>query len=182
MDDADIVTLYWDRSEQAIAETVTKYGSYCGKIALRILQKHEDAEECVNDTWLGAWNAMPPHRPGVLSTFLGKITRRLALGILRREGRLKRGGGQAALIYEELSDRLQDRHSSADMEAVETRDLIRRFLDRLAPAERNVFLARYWAFASIDEICAGTGYSHSKVKTMLYRTRARLAEYLKEES
>lgn len=182
MDDADIVALYWSRSEQAIAETAAKYGSYCGEIALRILQKREDAEECVNDTWLGAWNAMPPHRPSVLSTFLGKITRRLALGLLRREGRLKRGGGRAAVIYEELSDCLQDHRAASAMSAVETRDLICRFLDCLAPAERNVFLARYWAFASIEEICTGTGFSPSKVKTMLYRSRLRLAEYLETES
>ena len=84
MDDAKIVDLYWQRSEQAIPETASKYGHYCYSVAHRIVNNREDSEECVNDTWLGAWNAIPPHRPDPLSVFLGKITRRLALGIMPR--------------------------------------------------------------------------------------------------
>lgn len=104
MEDSAIVTLYWQRSEQAIAESDTKYGPYCGHIAYGLLQNSEDAQECVSDTWLAAWNAMPPHRPAVLRLFLGKLTRRLSLQRLRRQGRLKRGGGEAALALEELGD------------------------------------------------------------------------------
>ena len=104
MEDSAIVTLYWQRSEQAIAESDTKYGPYCGHIAYGLLQNSEDTQECVSDTWLAAWNAMPPHRPAVLRLFLGKLTRRLSLQRLRRQGRLKRGGGEAALALEELGD------------------------------------------------------------------------------
>lgn len=94
MEDSAIVTLYWQRSEQAIAESDTKYGPYCGHIAYGLLQNSEDTQECVSDTWLAAWNAMPPHRPAVLRLFLGKLTRRLSLQRLRRQGRLKRGGAR----------------------------------------------------------------------------------------
>ena len=104
MEDSAIVTLYWQRSEQAIAESDTKYSPYCGHIAYGLLQNSEDTQECVSDTWLAAWNAMPPHRPAVLRLFLGKLTRRLSLQRRRRQGRLKRGGGEAALALEELGD------------------------------------------------------------------------------
>ena len=96
MEDSAIVTLYWQRSEQAIAESDTKYGPYCGHIAYGLLQNSEDTQECVSDTWLAAWNAMPPHRPAVLRLFLGKLTRRLSLQRLRRQGRLKRAGAGGA--------------------------------------------------------------------------------------
>ena len=103
MEDKQIVSLYWARDPQAIDLSQEKYGPYCLSIARNILRQEQDAEESVNDTWLGAWNAMPPHRPAVLRLFLGKLTRRLSLQRLRRQGRLKRGGGEAALALEELS-------------------------------------------------------------------------------
>ncbi len=181
MDDAKIIDLYWQRSEQAIPETASKYGHYCTSVAHRIVKNVEDTEECVNDTWLAAWNAMPPHRPDPLSIFLGKITRRLALGILRREGRIKRGGDQVTLAYEELSDCLPDQGAERFEESVALRDLIRAFLDTLPKPERDVFLARYWAFASIEEIVIHSGYSASKIKSMLYRTRQRFITFLSKE-
>ena len=97
MEDSAIVALYWQRSEQAIAESNTKYGAYCSHIAYGLLQNNEDTQECLSDTWLAAWNAMPPHRPSVLRLFFGKLTRRLSLQRLRYQGRLKRGGGETAL-------------------------------------------------------------------------------------
>ena len=104
MEDSAIVALYWQRSEQAIAESNTKYGAYCSHIAYGLLQNNEDTQECLSDTWLAAWNAMPPHRPSVLRLFFGKLTRRLSLQRLRYQGRLKRGGGETALALEELGE------------------------------------------------------------------------------
>jgi len=181
MDDAKIIDLYWQRSEQAIPETASKYGHYCYSVAHRIVKNKEDSEECVNDTWLGAWNAMPPHRPNPLSVFLGKITRRLALGILRRKNRIKRGGDQVTLAYEELSDCLPDEGAEQIEESIALRDLIRAFLNTLPKTEREVFLARYWAFASVEEIGKHTGFSAGKIKSMLYRTRQRFIVFLAGE-
>ena len=103
MDDAQIVQLYWDRNEQAIHATSDKYGNYCASIAKNILGNQEDAEECVNDTYLNAWNAMPPHRPSILSTFLGKITRNLSFNRYKHNTANKRGGGELPVVLEELS-------------------------------------------------------------------------------
>ena len=104
MDDAQIVQLYWDRNEQAIHATSDKYGNYCTSIAKNILGNQEDAEECVNDTYLNAWNAMPPHRPSILSAFLGKITRNLSFNRYKHNTADKRGGGEIPAVLEELSD------------------------------------------------------------------------------
>ena len=104
MDDKQIVALYFDRNEQAIAETEIKYGKYCYAIAIGVLSMHEDAEESVNDTWIDAWNSMPPHRPSILSTFLGKITRRIAIDKWRHRTAEKRGGGEIPLVLDELED------------------------------------------------------------------------------
>lgn len=104
MDDANIVQLYWDRNEQAIPATADKYGSYCTSIAKNILGNNEDAEECVNDTYLNAWNSMPPHRPSILSTFLGKIVRNLSFNRYKHNNADKRGGGELPVVLEELSD------------------------------------------------------------------------------
>lgn len=104
MEDARIVELYWERDEAAIAESSAKYGGYCYQIAFRILALREDAEECVGDTWLRAWEAMPPSRPGRLDTFLGKITRNLSLDRWRALRAQKRWQGQAELALTELGD------------------------------------------------------------------------------
>ena len=108
MDDAKIVQLYWDRNEQAIPATADKYGNYCNSIAKNILGNKEDAEECVNDTYLNAWNSMPPHRPSILSTFLGKITRNLSIKCYKRNTADKRGGGQATVVLDEIAEFVSD--------------------------------------------------------------------------
>ena len=110
MEDNILVELYWARSEDAISETSTKYGKYCYTIAYHILANPEDAEESVNDTYLDAWNAMPPHRPAVLSTFLGKITRRISIDKWRRRTADKRGGGEIPLVLDELADFVPSGH------------------------------------------------------------------------
>lgn len=182
MEDGEIVALYWQRSEQAIAETQCKYGGYCYSIAKNILWSAEDSEETVSDTYIGAWNAMPPSRPEQLRTFLGKITRRLALKKLRTQTAEKRGGGETQLVLDELEGCVP---AGADVEMqVELRELVRRidaFLQTLSREERRVFLCRYWYFDSITEIAERFGFGQSKVKMMLLRTRGKLLTQLERE-
>ena len=182
MNDSQIVELYWQRDEQAIAETRVKYGQYCYAIAYRILNHHEDAEECVSDTYLDAWNAMPPHKPAVLSSFLGKITRRISLDRLRRNTAQKRGGGMVALSLDELGSCIPDGKSIDDR--LHAEDLTRHidtFLRSLPSTQRNVFICRYWFFDPISDIAKQFGYSESKVKSMLQRTLEKLRKHLEKE-
>ena len=182
MEDQRIVTLYWDRSEEAIVQTQVKYGNYLSSISYGILQDHEDASECVNDTYHDAWNAMPPHRPSILSTFLGKITRRISIDRWRKRGAGKRGGGELPLALEELGECVSG-HGDVE-EEVQRKELIKLindFLHHLPPTERSIFLCRYWYLDPIDAIAQQFGFSQSKTASMLYRTRKKLRELLKEE-
>ncbi len=182
MKDSQIIDLYWQRDETAISETEAKYGRFCFSIANNILHDDEDAKECVNDTYLGAWNAMPPHRPEMLSTFLGKITRRLSLKKWRDRSADKRGGGSVALSMEELEECIPSRQSADDSIAVaELTNIINGFLETLPVEERRVFLRRYWYFDSISDISARFGFGESKVKMMLKRTRDKLLVRLQKE-
>ena len=183
MEDQNIVDLYWCRSEQAISETKAKYGRFCYSIAYNILTNNEDAEESVNDTYLAAWKAIPPKRPKVLATFLGKITRRVSIDRWRARNRLKRGGGEMALALEELEEYLpggQTVESAYDRKLLA--DSINRFLGSLSETERRVFLCRYWYLDPIATIAENTGYSQSKVTSMLHRTRAKLRSALEKEA
>lgn len=182
MEDDGIIALYWSRAERAVEETAAKYGGYCYAIAYRILANAEDAYETVNDTYLYAWNSMPPHRPAVLSTFLGKLTRRAALNKWRYRNAEKRGGGEVTLALDELVDCIPSQESV--QEALETEELakrISRFLAALPKTERRVFICRYWYLDPIAKLCEQFGFSESKVKSMLYRTRKKLLSYLREE-
>ena len=182
MEDRKIVDLYWQRDENAIPETAAKFGGYCRTIAYNILADAEDAEECLNDTWLRAWNTMPTNRPNKLAPYLGKLSRWISLTRLREKTSLKRGGGETELVLDELTEAVD---SGADVEkAVELKErnaALRRFLKNLGETERQVFLARYWFIASIAEIAEKFGFSESKVTSMLHRTRKKLLAYLKEE-
>lgn len=182
MEDEQIIQLYWERSDRAISETDRKYGPYCCRIADNILQCREDARECVNDTYLDAWNAMPPHRPTILSAFLGKLTRRIALDRLRSRTRLKRGGDAVTLALEELQECLPGGTDPAG--ELERRELVRalnRFLDGLPVQQRRVFLCRYWQLEDIRTISVRYGMSDSKVTSMLHRIRNKLRRQLQEE-
>lgn len=182
MEDHEIVALYWARSEQAIVETQRKYGAYLTRIALHILGNHGDAEECVSDTCHGAWNAMPPHRPAVLSTFLGKLTRRIAIDRFRRQTAEKRGGGELPLALEELGDCVGGGAAIEDeLERRELAEALRRFLLTLPETERNVFLSRYWYCEPVRDIARRFGYSESRTASQLRRTRERLRRALEEE-
>ena len=181
MEDRRIVDLYWHRNENAIAETAEKYGRYLHSIAYRILSNTEDAEECVNDTYADAWNAMPPHRPSVLSTFLGKITRRISIDLWRRRNAGKRGGGEIELVLEELEECVSGGTVEEESERRELREKLNDFLLSLPSPERKVFLCRYWYMEPISSISQEFGYSESKVTSMLYRTRGKLRVMLEKE-
>ncbi len=182
MEDSQIVALYWDRKEYAIDATAAKYGRYCYAIAFNILSSREDADESVNDTYMSAWERIPPHRPSVLSTFLGKITRRISLNRWRNQTREKRGGGEVPLALDELSECIPSDHSTeALVEQKELSQAINRFLGTLTKTERDVFVSRYWFLASIQEISRKFGFTEGKVKSMLFRIREKLRTYLLEE-
>lgn len=182
MEDQKIIDLYWQRSEQAIAETDSKYGGYCYCIAYNILTNREDSEESISDTYLAAWRAMPPKRPGVLSAFLGKITRHLAIDRWRRRTADKRGGGEVVLALDELENCVSGDGSAEDV--VSRKELIvavNRFLDQLPEMERQVFLCRYWYVDPVRDIADTFGFSEAKVHSMLHRTREKLRRSLRKE-
>lgn len=182
MEDAKIVALYWSRDEQAIEETAVKYGRYCYSIAYNVLECPEDAEESVNDTYAAAWKAMPPHRPAVLSTFLGKITRRISIDKWRRRNSEKRGGGEVPLVLEELKDCIAPGgDAQAKLEGRLLAEAIDTFVGKLPPTEQQVFLCRYWYLDSIESIARQFGFSKSKVKSILHRTREKLRAALNKE-
>ncbi len=182
MDDEKIINLYWQRNEKAISETKLKYGKFCYTIAYRVLHNNEDAEECENDTYLEAWNSMPPQKPSVLSAFLGTITRRKSIDKWRKKMAEKRGGGEYELSVYELENCIPDERTiDEQLEVEELAKIISAFLRELPETECNVFLRRYWYFDSIKQICERFGFGQSKVKMMLLRTRQKLLTRLEKE-
>lgn len=182
MEDSQIVELYWQKNADAISETANKYGSYCFTIADNILHSAEDSEECVNDTWLHAWNAMPPQRPNVLRMFLAKITRNLSFNRFNAKNVEKRGGGEIPLVLDELSECLA---SKADVEiAYETTELeqcIRRFVRALPKRDRNVFVRRYFFTEPTSAIAERYGLTVNNITVILSRTRKKLKLELMKE-
>lgn len=182
MDDISIVRLYFARSEQAIQETDSKYGGYCYSIAYHILANPEDSEESVSDTYLSAWNTIPPRRPNLLAPFLGKIVRNISIDRWRKNGALKRGGGEMPLALEELQECVaSEENLEAGYEQKELVRQVRDFLARLSDTERRVFVCRYWYLDSTADIGKRFGFSESKVSSMLHRIRGRLEKHLKRE-
>ena len=182
MDDQKIVMLFWERNEQGLQEVKSKYGNYCRSIAYNILRNMQDTEECENDTYLAAWNVIPPQKPMLLGAFLGRITRNLSLKKLRSNTALRRGGNEAILSLEELSDCIPAGKSfDEELQAQELADTISIFLCTLSETERKIFVFRYWYCASIKEISGRFGFTQSKVKMMLLRTRTQLRDHLVKE-
>ena len=182
MDDNAIMDLYWARSEKAISETAARYGNYCYAIAYNILSNREDSEESVNDTYLAAWNNMPPKRPSLLGAFLGKLTRYISLDRWKQRSRLKRGGGEVPLCLDELEDCVSGRESTEDdVIRKETIASVNRFLDSLSETERRIFLCRYWYLDSVDAIADRFGFSQSKTASILHRIRGKLNKQLEKE-
>ena len=174
MEDTHIVQMYWDRNETAISESAMKYGTYCTSIAQNILQNPADAEECVNDTWLHAWNAMPPHRPSLFSTFLGNIT-------YRKMHRGKRGGSQVDAVLDELEECVSGKDNiERQWEMKELVAEINQFLQKLPEEKRCMFVLRYWYVDSIGEIADRLGRSENYVSVTLNRIRGKLHTHLTE--
>ena len=182
MEDHQIIELYWQKNADAISETASKYGAYCFTIADHILHSVEDSEECVNDTWLHAWNAMPPQRPNALRMFLARITRNLSVNRFNARGAEKRGGGEINLVLDELADCLA---GGADVEAeYEIRELeqcIRRFVRELPERDGNVFVRRYFFTEPVAAIAGQYGLTENNVAVILSRTRKRLRVKLVKE-
>lgn len=182
MEDEKIVSLYWERSEDAIRETEIKYDRYLTKIANNILDSLEDSREQVNDTYLAAWNSMPTHRPSVLSTYLGKITRRLSIDCFRTRNRKKRRDSQYALSLSELGDCVSAGNTTEEIVNVKLlADTIGIYLRLLPEDARNAFIGRYYFLDSLKEVAAYCGMTESRCKMLLYRTRLGLKEYLEKE-
>lgn len=177
MDDNAIIELFWQRSEDALTECKAKFGGLCRMIANNILHNDSDADECVNDTLLRVWNAIPPARPSLLKTFLGKITRNLALDRYEAAHAQKRGGGNVDRALEELAE-IPVHEEIRDDELTQA---INAFLHSELAENTDIFLKRYWYLQSIKEIAAEYGYSESKTASLLFRMRGRLKEKLESE-
>lgn len=181
MEDSRIVSLYWKRDEAAIDQTDKKYGRYLTKIAYNILADREDAKESVNDTYLAAWNSMPPHKPDVLSTYLGKLTRRISIDLFRKKTSRKRGGGEYALSLQELEDCIGENTTEQALDMQLLTDSIETYLRSVTEEARTVFIGRYYYLDPIKQIANYCHISESKVKILLHRTRQGLWEHLQKE-
>ena len=182
MEDAYIVNLYWSRNEDAIPKTAEKYGPFCYTIAKNILTFHEDAEECVNDTYLQAWNAMPPHSPGCLRTFLGKLTRNISFNRYKHNTAAKRGGGQIDLVLEELAGCVSGSDDvQSQLERKACIEAINAFLKALPPQQRSIFLSRYWYTDSVADIARRFQMTTGAVAMTLSRLRKKLRRHLEQE-
>ena len=182
MDDESIIWLYWERDERAIEITAEKYGPYCGAIAGNILGSREDREECLNDTYIRAWNSMPKDWPGLLQAYLGRMTRNLAFNRYKRERAKKRGGGEADLVLEELSECVSGAESVEG--AMDRRELIEAigvFVRGLPENKRSIFVRRYWYADSLKELAEARGAVPARLSERLYRMRLSLKSTLEKE-
>ena len=180
MNDNEIVWLFFDRDEAGL-KAAEKYKSYCMKIAENITGSREDAEECVNDAFLKAWELIPPNRPEMLSTFLGKLTRNAAINRRKRNNAEKRGRGEAALVLDELSETIKGGDDVArEFDRQELSREINAFLESLPEHKRNIFICRYWYCDSVKKIAADWGMSRTSVSVMLHRLRDQLRTHLRK--
>ncbi len=181
MTDAEIIDLFFERSEQAIPALAEKHGKSVERVAWNILGNHEDAEECVNDTWLGAWNSIPPHAPSPLRTYVCRIARNLAMKSFHSRSALKRNSYYDAAL-DELEDCIPDRTDvEGDYLAKELSEAIDRFLDSLSYDDRFLFMRRYWYADSLSDISQMNGMSYNRVSVRLFRLREKLKSYLIKE-
>ena len=182
MEDQLIIELFWKRSESAISAVAEKYGSYCDSIAYSVLGDHEIAKECVNDTYLRVWNAIPPQRPESLAAFMGKTTRNLALNRYKHDHAEKRGGTQMKLALEELEICASTSNNPEEsLDAHQLTRIIERFLREQSVRDRNVFLRRYFLLSSIRDIAQHEEVSEERIKSLLFRMRKKLKKHLIKE-
>lgn len=182
MEDSKIVNLYWERDENAVSETDIKYGRYLRKISFNILLADEDVSECVNDTYMRAWNTMPQQRPSRLGVYLGKIIRGISIDKLRHKNAEKRGGSQFSVSLCELEECVDGAPSAEDkLDEKLLGKAISSYLYSLPPEARTVFICRYFFCDSIEDIAKCRGCTQSKIKSLLFRTRNGLKVYLESE-
>lgn len=179
MNEQQILNLYHNRQESAVAETQRAYGDLCQSVAYRILENRQDAEEVVNDAYVRLWNAIPPARPNSLKAYLLRTCRNLALTRLDARKAQKRGDGALSAVLDELSECIPDR--SAEYDAVLLKDVLTRFLRSLPSRTRNVFLRRYWFASPVSEIAEEFSMSEEAVRVLTFRTRNKLKEFLEKE-
>ena len=179
MEDKRIIELFFERDERAIAETDKKYGAYCMRVAENILDNEQDSAECVNDTWLRAWNSIPPTIPERLRAYLCAITRRLSVNRFNMRKTHKRGCGETPVVIDELSECVADTAIRADES--ETAEALGRFLASLRLRERQIFMRRYWLSEPVSQLAKNFSLSEGTIKTMLYRTRQKLRKWLEDE-
>ena len=181
MTDEEIIDLFFERSEQAISELAKKHGSAVSRVALNILNDEEDAKECVNDTWLGTWNSIPPNRPDPLRTYVCKIARNLATKRYHANSAKKRDG-QYDLALDELAECVPDGSNVEDaVAAKELAEIINRFLDTLSYEDKFVFMRRYWYADSLADIAKMAGMSYNSAAVRLHRVRGKLKKLLLKE-
>ncbi len=182
MQDELIVNMYWRRDENAVTQSEIKYGKYLRKIANNILYDFRDAEESVNETYLKAWNSMPPSKPSVLSVYLGRLTRQFSIDIYRTKNRDKRGGAQYTASLDELSECVSGEESvEAQVELSELTGALEKYLRSLSEEQRVIFVGRYYFCDSLRDIARYYGFSESKIKSILYRVRTGLKLHLEKE-
>ena len=182
MKDREILDLFWKRDESAISETANAYGNYCYTIAYNILNCNEDAEECVNDTWMNAWKSIPPYRPNNLSTYLGKITRNLAFNRYKFLHTQKRGCGRIEIALSELVGCVPEKEDLAQLaDEITLINAIESFLRNQTPVDRKVFIGKYWYLYSNRDLANAYSTSESKVASLLYRMRNKLKLHLEKE-
>ena len=182
MSDSEIIELFYARSEKAITELKYIYGKYCYKIANNILSNNEDVEECMNDTYLSVWNSIPPNTPNSLLSYIGKITRNIALDKYRTENARKRGGGEINLVLEELKEFISSKNNiEKELENKEIIKVINNFLETMEKEKRVIFVLRYYYSENIKMISYKLGISESKIKSILFRIRKELKKHLDEE-
>lgn len=181
MEDCEIIGLFLDRSEDAIRAVAQKYGSYCRTIAGNILGNWQDVEECLNDTWLAAWDSIPPQRPRRLNVYLGRITRNLALNRRKAQSAQKRGGGQVEALLDELRECISEDDMEQQLEEMMLRDAVDDFLRIQTPRNRTIFLRRYWAMERVEDIAMDMGLRRGQTATILYRMRRELKKHLEKE-
>lgn len=180
LDDKIIIQHYWDRDERAIRETDEKYGSFCCSIAENILGNREDAGECVNDTYLKTWNAIPPQWPEVFPAFIGKIVRNTAFNRYKSLRTERRGGGLVPVVLDELDECIPDRNAEVECSTNELREAMNSFVGSLSERNRKIFLQRYWCTESVRDIAEKMNMTENSVSAVLKRTRKKLHKYLAE--
>ena len=182
MEDIKIISLFNERDERAIEITQNKYGRYCYSIAYSILERHEDAEECVNDTWVKTWNSIPPQAPSCLRAFLAKITRNIAYDRHKFNSRQKRGGREIDVALDDLAECLPSTYGFEEYVRVnELRAALNSFLRGISEKDRNIFILRFFFVYSTEKIASGLGMNHGTVMNSITKTKKKLKEYLKKE-